>query len=124
MSETAHTTAFLTIDIKQNRLRIYKSVLHMMGDPKNIQLLVNPEEMVVAIRCVDVARKDDQTHRIKMVANNCVEISSMAFIRKLCTVVGSLDPSHLYRLAGRVYPTERVAVFSLKTIQKIKKQER
>lgn len=124
MSDTSSTQAFLTIDMKQNRLRIYKSVLHQLGDPKYIQLLVNPEEMVVALRCVDVTSKGDQTHKLKMTTNNCVEISSMVFIRKLVEIAGGLDPAYSYRLSGSVVPDKRLAVFSLKSITRIEKQER
>jgi len=124
MCEPSLSPVFLTIDIKQNRLRIFKSALYQIGNPKFIQLLVNPEDMIVAVRGVDVESKEDQTHRIRMVAKNSVDISSMAFVKKLCAVVGELDPHYSYRLTGKAFPEEGLAVFSLKSIQRIEKQER
>ena len=40
----------MTIDVRKGRLRIYKSTLHRLNDPKAIQLLVNPASKVIAIR--------------------------------------------------------------------------
>ena len=43
----------MTIDVRKGRLRIYKSTLHRLNDPKAIQLLVNPASKVIAIRSAD-----------------------------------------------------------------------
>ena len=40
----------LCIDLKKNRIRIHKLTLHMLGDPEYIQLLVNPQDSMIAIR--------------------------------------------------------------------------
>ena len=42
----------LCIDLKKNRIRIHKLTLHMLGDPEYIQLLVNPQNSMIAIRKV------------------------------------------------------------------------
>ena len=41
--------ADLVIDAKKNRLRIYKTTLHELGDPKYIQLLVDPDQRNLVI---------------------------------------------------------------------------
>ena len=38
----------LCIDLKKNRIRIHKLTLHMLGDPEYIQLLVNPQDSMIA----------------------------------------------------------------------------
>ena len=40
----------LCIDLKKNRIRIHKLTLHMLGDPEYIQLLVNPQDSMIAIK--------------------------------------------------------------------------
>ena len=42
----------LIIDMKKFRIRIHRPTLRAIGNPKLIQLLVNPEKRAVAIRAV------------------------------------------------------------------------
>ena len=44
--------ATIVVDLKKFRIRIHRPTLHAIGDPKLIQLLVNPEKRAVAIRAV------------------------------------------------------------------------
>lgn len=53
----------LCIDLKKNRIRIHKLTLHMLGDPEYIQLLVNPQDSMIAIR--KSVRKDYLAHRVR-----------------------------------------------------------
>ena len=50
-------------DLKKNRIRIHKLTLHMLGDPEYIQLLVNPQDSMIAIR--KSVRKDYLAHRVR-----------------------------------------------------------
>ena len=43
---SADNSAIMTIDLKWNRFRIHKSTLNKMGNPRYVQFLVNPEEML------------------------------------------------------------------------------
>lgn len=60
----SNPTTTMCVDLKQFRIRIYKTTLHSLGDPKYIQILVNPNDKAVAIRSVDVEMSGDQTFRI------------------------------------------------------------
>ncbi|MDD4422898.1 MAG: hypothetical protein PHD46_07665 [Eubacteriales bacterium] len=120
MSEYPSLTTTMSVDLKKFRIRIYKTVIHQIGDPKYIQLLVNPDEMAVAIRSVEHELSGDQTHRVserQLRADNSVEIYSRPFISKLCEVVSGLNVGYSYRLSGVVIPAEKTVVFSLKTLQ-------
>lgn len=120
MSEYSSLTTTMSVDLKKFRIRIYKTVIHQIGDPKYIQLLVNPDEMAVAIRSVEHELSGDQTHRVserQLRADNSVEIYSRPFISKLCEVVSGLNVGYSYRLSGVVIPAEKTVVFSLKTLQ-------
>lgn len=114
----------MAVDLKKYGIRIHKTVFRMIGEPKNIQLLVNPTAKSVAIRAVSESYSRDQTHRInkrRMRSDSSYEIYSKDFVKKLCMVVGGLDEGYGYRLTGRIIPEENMAVFSLNTIQRFER---
>ena len=57
--------ADIVIDVKKYRLRIYKSTLHELGDPMNIQLLIDPTKMHFAIVPVEKKQSGDQTPEVR-----------------------------------------------------------
>lgn len=119
MMETQCSPVAISIDQRKNRIRIYKSLLQLLGFPKYIQLLVNPNNKYVAIKVVEKRMPGDQSERIKpleLMANDCCELYSKSFIKKLCEVYGTLDPCYTYRLTGKIVRTHNMAVFSLKTL--------
>ena len=112
-------SVFLLIDMKKYRLRLSKYMIHLLGNPAYIQLLINPDDKVVAIRFTDRTVSGDQAHRITkqmMQADNCVEIYSRSFIQKLREVCPDLDPGHSYRMNGSIIESKMVALFPMKTI--------
>ena len=126
MNESANTSATMSIDLKKFRIRIYKASLHLLGDPKYIQVLVNPDELIVAVRAVEQELAGDQTYRVnqhQLHSDNSVEIYSRFFIKRLCSLVDGLDAGYSYRLSGIVAPTEKMLVYSLKTIKRIDGRE-
>lgn len=122
MTENLNSAVAISVDLKKSRIRIYKSMIHLMGDPKYIQFLVNPNNKHVAIRGVDVSIPGDQAERIKsqyMAADNCFELYSKAFVNKLFDIIGSLDRSCTYKLSGIIVNSHNMAVFSLKTLVRV-----
>ena len=119
MSNQTSTSTSISIDLKKYRIRIHKQTIHLLGDPKYIQLLVNPLTMAVAIRPVEKELSGDQSHKVNMSlmnSDNSYEIYSRSFITRLCEVIGGLKDNCSYRLSGEVISS---AVFSLKTIKRI-----
>lgn len=115
-------TTIMSIDLKKYRIQIYKSTLRLLGDPKYIQLLVNPNGRRVAIRSVEKSTSGDQSHKIVkmlMCTENSCDIYSRPFINKLREVVGSLDTNCSYRMTGEVVTPHKMAVFSMQTIKRI-----
>ena len=116
--------AFVTIsvDLKKSRIRIHRDTLHILGNPKYIQLLVDPEKMNVAVKAVDASIPGDQIHTVYqriILSDNSYEIYSKAFIKKLYEINSELDPKYSYRMSGKVLAAHRVAVFSMKTLKQI-----
>ncbi len=123
MNESQSLSTTISIDVKKYRIRVFKSALHQIGTPEFIQLLVNPEDMMVAIRAVDKEHTNDQTHKVgKKMHNRNVEFYSHAFIERLCSICGDLERGSTYRLTGRVYPEQRALLFPLKTIRKVSEE--
>lgn len=123
MKNEAHLTATMSIDTKRSRLRIHKAMLHQLGDPQYIQLLVNPASMAVAVRCVDAPFPGDCVHMIGREWLRSVfscEIYSRFFVDKLSALVPSMGENGLYRMSGEIIPSQKIAVFDLKTIEEWK----
>ena len=59
MDENKITVSFAS-DMKKDRIRIHRTTLVKLGQPKFLQLLVNPTEKIVAIRGLD--KRDKDTH--------------------------------------------------------------
>lgn len=115
-------TANMSIDLKKNRIRIHKTVLHSLGDPTYIQLLVNPAGMVVAVRRIDVPLSGEPVHKIsekRLRSDNSYEIYSLSFLQKLFELVPSIDAGGLYHLSGEVFPAKGMALFDLKTLNRV-----
>lgn len=120
------TPTTIAIDLKKYRIRIHKSTIHLLGDPKYIQLLVKPESSQVAIRAVEKETRGDQTFKVDsktMKSDNSYELYSQTLIKKLCTIVDGLEPNFTYRLNGEILTAQKAALFSLKTISRIEPSE-
>ena len=64
----------LCIDLKKNRIRIHKCTLHLLGNPEYIQILVNPDRHMLALR--KSKRTDHAAHRIIISSLNCLLYTS------------------------------------------------
>lgn len=116
------TTEVMSFDLKKYRIRIHKSTIHALGDPKYIHFLVNPSKRTIAIRAYSGTTPGKDAHRIKqslMDSDNSYEIYSRYFVTNLCRIVGILEPDYGYRISGVIVPSEKMAVYSLDTITRI-----
>jgi len=118
MSEPDNRVSML-VDLKKYRLRIHKSSLHLLGNPEYIQLLVNPDDMAVAIMSRDMP--GEQTLKInwdKLKSADC-ELYSRLLTLRLCEAFGCMKEGRSYRFTGYIIPQERIAYFPLKEMQPI-----
>ena len=82
--------------------------------------------MAVVIRSVDHTLRGDQTHKVNQTrfkSTNSVEIYSRFFIRKLCQEIQDVKLGSSYRVAGEVIPEQRIAVFSLREFEEIRREK-
>ena len=124
MSEEQRQAVTITIDMKKYRLRVHKEILHLLGDPPYIQLLVNPVDKLVAIRAMERGTRDNAVHKVnasQLLSDFSIELYSRKFIIQLCEMAGIQDACPLYHMNGNVLMTQKVAVFSANTLRPLKK---
>lgn len=87
----------------------------MLGNPSYIQLLVNPQSGLIAIR--KSSSVDHYKHRIRpqfFTSDNCYELTSKLLLDNICSLFDDLDKSHSYRITGTFNQKECIAQFALK----------
>ena len=115
--------AVLTIDIRKGRLRVFKAALHHLGDPKNIQLLINPEAKVIAIRGADGL---ESTHNTLSVARflapggGDVDLYSDYLVRDMQAAFPELSGRLSYHLQGVFQVKENMMCFPLSSLTEVK----
>lgn len=122
MENESRLTATMSIDTKRSRIRIHKAMLHQLGDPQYIQLLVDPNGMAVAVRCVDTPLFGDAVHAVsrkRLCSDFSYEIYSRFFVRKLSSLTSAMGEGHLYHMRGKIMPSQKMALFDLKSLTRI-----
>lgn len=118
--------AMLTIDIRKGRLRVFKAVLHKLGDPKNIQLLINPKARVIAIRGADGL---ESTHNTLSVARflapggRDIDLYCYYLIRDMQVAFPELSDKLSYHLHGVFQAKENMMCFPLSTLSEVKGEQ-
>lgn len=122
MAEQIIRNTSIAIDVKKNRIRLHKPTLHMLGDPKLIQLLFDPQKMVLAIRCPEEEEPGGQEIKIgphNFLRDNTCELYSRSLLTRMRSIPGVMPNECSYRLTGCVSAEKRVAIFPLNTLQEI-----
>jgi len=94
----------------------------MMGDPRYLQVLINTQDMLVAILGVDNQGFGNFSYNVspqRSKSDNCYELYGEYFIQKLCSIYEDLEFGYTYHLLGNFMPEENAAVFSLKSIKRL-----
>lgn len=128
MSSKTEMVANLTLDMKRNRIRIYRATLRALGDPAYIQFLINPEELYIAILGSEIPLSGGTANRVKIPNSRLdgklsVEFYSAALLDGIYSIFGVLDREYNYRLTGEIDRVNRVAYFSLRTLKRIERRK-
>lgn len=128
MSSKTEMVANLTLDMKRNRIRIYRATLRALGDPAYIQFLINPEELYIAILGSEIPLSGGTANRVKIPNSRLdgklsVEFYSAALLDGIYSIFGVLDREYNYRLTGEFDQVNRVAYFSLRTLKRIERRK-
>lgn len=128
MSDKKELIANLTLDMKRNRVRIYRSTLRALGDPTYIQFLINPEDLYIAILGSEIPLSGGTANRVKIPSTRLdgklsVEFYSAALLDGIYNVFGVLDHQYNYCLTGEIDQVNRVAYFSMQTLKRIERRK-
>lgn len=113
MSNNSSRPAIL-IDLKKDRIRIYKRTLHAIGDPEHILLLINPEDRTIVI--LRSNQNDQRAFRLpqaRFADKQCFELRSKALIQNLRGMCDDWIDDYSYRIYGEVVKNEGIAQFSI-----------
>ena len=78
MTTEQQNNVLLTIDPRKSRIRLHKTTLHALGDPKFIQFLISQKQRNFAIRAVDKEFIDAQPIHTKFF-QQCLSINYATF---------------------------------------------
>lgn len=126
MLEQSGAGIYISVDIKKYRIRIYKSVLHLLGNPAYIQLLVNPADRLVAIKSVPDDAPGNHAHKVSrmvMESDHSVEIYSQTFIMKMLEAADMENICGIWRMTGAFIPAENMVLFPMSTMKKTQPEE-
>lgn len=108
----------IAIDPRKNRIRIHKSTLHALGDPKWIQLLFNHEDQVLAIRAT--TRMLPGGHEIKIrpreICGQEFELYSGLLFYQLQRHCRNLEEDYTYKLTGEYKHDQKTVFFPFSTM--------
>lgn len=116
----------ISLDIKQNRVRVYKCTLRLLGYPQYIQLLYNAEERIIGIQGYREKPKH-QWHKVrydKLSPKNPYEIHS----KYLSDILKKALPSDsaksaILRVSGTLHRKQKLAIFQLANANLIRNEE-
>jgi len=117
MNNTSSDQPAMLVDQKKARIRIHRNTLQMLGDPAFIELLVNPERLIIAIRPAIGAGA--MAHRIlwkKLGDRQSYELHSSFLIRRIQSMCTWWEEGESYRLFGELLHSEKIVLFNLKKI--------
>lgn len=103
----------LCLDFKQDRIRIHKPTLYLLGNPTHINLLVNPQKKEIGVK---TSSKDDhlslKVNQKSVASDGCFELYSKILMDTLIALYGGWKSNHSYRIYGRFDDKTQVTVFS------------
>lgn len=109
----------MTIDAKKPRLRIHKSTIHQMGDPKFILFMINPATRLLALKGVDQHTPGQQEIRVdRQVANreDSVDWYSSDLMVQLHSAFPEIEKGCSYNLTGTLIASKRAVIFNLNSL--------
>ncbi|MBP6491535.1 MAG: hypothetical protein KA282_01060 [Clostridia bacterium] len=125
MSEQKPLVANLTIDLRRNRFRIHQDTIHNLGDPAYIQFLINPEDGFIAILGSEKPLAGGTANKVTLYnasRSKSAEFYSSNLMNSIFKIFGSLDFRFSYRLTGEIDQVNRVAYYSMQTLQRVERR--
>ncbi|MBQ6217192.1 MAG: hypothetical protein IJK53_07385 [Erysipelotrichaceae bacterium] len=111
----------ISIDFKtRKRIRIHKATLQLLGDPKYIQILINPKSNAIAIRSGDPTDPLSLRVRRGLSDDGCHEVCSLDLTNSLMHMYKNWEDGKSYRINGEMAGNENIALFFIRNMTEIK----
>ena len=126
MTDVPLQPATISIDPRKSRIRIHRTLLQLLGFPKYIQFLVNPNNKSMAIKRIEKPIAGMPCEKIKpqeFMINDSYELYSKSLVESLCRVYGKLNLNYTYHLTGEIVQSQRMAVFLPETLTRVECKE-
>lgn len=107
------TVPLIMIDCKYDRIRIHRNALHLLGNPNYIQLLVNPENLTIALLPSEKTRTAHAVRWDRLSDKHCCELYSKPLIVQLCNICPDWTRFGKYRIAGAYISERNLIQFSM-----------
>lgn len=111
MSMNSASLPAITLDLKKQRIRIHNNTLHLLEDPIYIDLLVNPDQRVIAVRATE--KKHTSSHKIIYNTQQDHELYSKILLEQLRILHPELKKHRTYRLYGKIVPEKKLIIFNM-----------
>lgn len=115
-------TPMIVIDSKNNRIRIYRNTLQLLGNPEYIQLLVNPKRLTLAILPGREIRTANAVRWDRIATNQSYELYSKVLIRQLGSICPNWKTNGKYRLYGACAPNGLLIQFDMSSAEEVGKE--
>lgn len=120
----APTSATLVFDARHRLIRIHKQTLHMLNNPEYIQILVNPNDKIVALRPANPnITKAERINWNRINDNHCCEMYSKSLINQLINLLPESNNICSIKLKGTHYQKENLIAFNMMDAQTITEDE-
>lgn len=101
----------LSLDLKKNRIRLHKTTLHALSDPKYVHFMVNPQKgTLIIVPCAETA---NDALKITYRASEDCNLYSKALTNLLSKLNPEMDKGTTYRIFGKVNEKAHFAMFSI-----------
>lgn len=108
----------IMVDCKNNRIRIHRQTLHLLGDPEYIQLMVNPESGTLALSPSVRVKTAHAIRWERLTGRKCCELYSKPLICQLKSVSPGWESDGKYRMTGDYLPEEHLICFHMASSEK------
>ncbi len=110
---------FMSFYLTPYRIHVFSKTIQDIGNPKFIRFLVSEDGQSIIIEAYHT--KDLRSHRVKEGTDGCggMEINSMPLCKLLINKL-NWEEGQSYRIPGKSYPAQKLAVFDLTAAEPIK----
>ena len=104
----------LVVDLKYNIIRIHRSTLTALNNPRYIDIIVSPTKGKIGIRAQLERTPTSQAINTKALAlQRSIQLYSTELLKELLTISPDWEEGHIYKMEGELIDSESIVIFSV-----------